>query len=336
MFRYFLMGGMLCLFTLAAGSLATPPHLDVTLHDISPNLICNLSSAKILDDSVSRVTLVVEGVGEPTPVEVVLSIDSSASMNDTDPNNKRIEAAKNFVGVLDPSRDNVGLVIWNLGVEASVPLTNNFQMINKSMEDTNSKGSTDIYFGLKEAIDMLINGSDEAQKYVILLSDGTSDVSEPHDFSRELVRANNAGIEIWTVGFSVGSEGENTLKEIAHFTGGEYRPANEVTIGRVLPDIYRKPSKLAGKNASVKYLAPADLLYSIDYDHIEGTNKVFIWNLGDLYVGDKWIKTFRVSSENAGVFTLGKSPGSAVSYVTQNGTLEDIFIDSRILVVMDS
>ena len=337
-FGCFLIANIICLSTLAYASPFVPPHLNVTLHEVYPSPICTLSSAKTPEDAVSTATLVVEGVGDPIPVEVVLSIDSSASMNRTDPDKKRLKAAKGFLEVLDSGRDKAGLVIWSLEVKASENLTNNFDVLYETIDNVEPKGGTDIYVGLKEAIDTVLNGSSGVKKCVVFLSDGTSDADESYhelkNFSEEVDRAKNAGIEIWTVGFPVDPVGEVNLKEIANTTGGEYHPANNFNVENVFLEIYRNMTSLAGKDITVEYLAPADLLYSIDYDHIEGANKVFVWNPRDLYVGDKWIKTFKVSSENPGWFTLGKSPGSAVSYTMFDRKHGYIPIEERTLQVI--
>ena len=116
--RGLLVASILYIFVFSSGSASVPPHLDVTWHEASPSPICTLGSGKT--PSESTVTLIIEGVGDPTPLAVVLSIDSSESMNETDHDNKRLEAAKSFVGVLDPRKDKAGLVIWNRQI-VSVP-----------------------------------------------------------------------------------------------------------------------------------------------------------------------------------------------------------------------
>ena len=341
-YKSFLIASVICLSIPAIASEFESPHLNITLHEVYPSPICTLSSSKTPEDGISTVTLVVEGLGDPLPVEVVLSIDSSASMNTTDPDDKRLKAAKGFLNVMDPNKDKAGLVIWSLGVHESENLTNNFGLLYQIIDRVRPNGATDICVGLREAIDIFSRGNrsldDNVKKCIVFLSDGTSDVDETlyelGNFRDEVDKAKSMGIEIWTVGFPVDTEGEVNLKKIANATGGEYHPANNLTIEEVFLEIYKKITSLAGKDITVEYHAPADLLYSIEYDHIEGANKVFIWDPSDLYIGDNWIKTFKVSSENPGWFTLGNSPSSFVNYTMYDQKPGNIQIEERLLQVV--
>lgn len=316
-FRYFLIVSIFCLSVIASGSPSVPPHLELTLHEVYPSPICTIGSGNRPQDSLSTVTLIAEGVGDPVPVEVVFSIDYSGSMTWNDSNNKRINATKKFVSHLEPSRDKAGLVIWNKAVNKSalVKLTNNFEEINSILDmNISPELGTNFDAALTDSINLFSNSDDDVKRCIIFLSDGLPEPDTtyipPNNPESQATIAKEKGIEIWTVGYTIEQKGEIILKEIANNTRGQYYRANSSDIENVFLEIYRNMTSLAGKDITVEYLAPADLLYSIDYNHIEGDNKVFVWNPRDLYIGDKWIKTFKVSSENPGWFTLGRSPSA--------------------------
>jgi len=281
--RYFLIVSIFCLSALASGSLFEPPHLEVTLHDVYPSPICTLGSRTQSEDSVSTLTLILEGVGDPVPVEVVFSIDHSGSMLENDSNNKRLIATKKLVSHLDPSRDKAGLVIWNGTVIKSglIKLTNKFDELNDVLElhesDIPARGKTDYDSALRESINLFNTSDENIKRCVIFLSDGVPTAyTPPGDPNSQIARAREKGIEIWTVGYTIGQEGEMILSEIANNTNAKYYKANNTDIETVFIEIYKNMTSLAGKNITVEYQAPADLLYSIDYDHVEVANKNFV------------------------------------------------------------
>jgi len=327
--------GIICFSGLASASSFVTPHLNIINHDVLPSLICTVGSRT---PGESVVNLTIEGSGDPRPVQVVLSIDSSFSMGRHDRNNTRLDAARSFVGVMDSSSDRVGLVVWNSEADIMMPLTNDFALVNETINRITPLGPTDLYYGLQPAIDMLKNESDDLQKHIVLLTDGTTDAINPEDYLPEVYRAKEAGIQIWTIGFPVDEQGEIVLKNIKNITGGEYHPADKATVEDVFIKIYRNMTRLAGEYVTVEYHAPSDLTYSINHDRIEGDNKVFTWKplvydssgpRNYFYIGEQNSTTFKVSSENPGLFTLGNL-GSKMIYTTQNKAGIDVQIEEPI------
>jgi hypothetical protein len=314
---------ILCLSSLAFASSFVPPHLNVTYHDVSPNPICIAGSGTPCE---SVVKLKIEGLGDPRPVQVVLSIDSSSSMIEYDRNDTRLDAARGFIGVLDNRSDKVGLVIWSDQVIEAESPTNNFESVITKINGIGSYGATDLYYGLKPAIEMFENESVDLQKHIILLTDGTTRAREPEDYLSEVNRARDAGIHIWTIGFPADEAGELVLKNISNLTRGNYSTADNATVENVFIKIYKDMTSLAGNNVTLRYIAPGDLIYSIQSSEVEGDDKVFTWKpivddgsvqRNHFYIGESWTETFIVRSENPGSFPLGK-PGSEMTYTAQN------------------
>jgi len=305
----------------------------------------------------SVVGLTIEGIGDPTPVDVVLAIDCSYTMNWSDTSNERLEAAKCFVGSMNSSRDRIGLVCWNNTIIRHINLTDNFSVINASLDGIKPMNATNFNLALNESIDMFDVDDLTIKKYIIFLSDGKPEPNDnyippvdPHTnetrFDSPVARAKYEHIEIWTIGYVADPKYEKNLVNISDYTHGRYYAANITNVTDVFQNISKNITTLAGKDVTVKYLAPADLNYLIPHDHIEGSNKVFIWDSsdfsgdiysdGEIHIGEVWYKKpFKVCSEKTGRFILGKSPGSVVNYTMYNGTRDELPIEDRVLTVID-
>ncbi len=135
------------------------------------------------------VTIRLKGDGsmlQSNPVDVVLAIDRSGSMSDTDVSPTRMDAAKNaaktFVAEMNPEQDRIGLVSYSFGATCDLPLTGNFSganstilgsSVNDTIDDTAPRGWTATRKALRESIgEMEREGRDDAVRAVILMSDG--------------------------------------------------------------------------------------------------------------------------------------------------------------------
>lgn len=130
-----------------------------------------------------------EEIDAPT-LDVVLVIDRSGSMSDTDGTGTSSidyakEAAKTFINVIDnrTTLANIGLVSFNHyadgypGGDSIVPLSPNYERdtLRQRIDDLEaiSPGGTNIPLAIHSATNMLVDqGRDEAAKVMIVLSDG--------------------------------------------------------------------------------------------------------------------------------------------------------------------
>jgi Ca-activated chloride channel family protein len=189
-------------------------------------------------------------------VNVVLVIDVSGSMQATDYEPNRLEAAKDSAKILVeslPPKDNVGIVIFETGATTATYLTpNKDKVIEKLSNISPTNGETAIGDGLSLGIDMATSIQNK-KKVVILLSDGVSNagVISP---SEAITFAKSNNIQVYTIG--LGSEGktvlgydffgrpqyaeldEDTLKAIAEQTGGKYfKSVNINTLNEIYQNI---------------------------------------------------------------------------------------------------
>jgi Ca-activated chloride channel homolog len=180
-------------------------------------------------------------------IDIVVAIDCSGSMaaEDFQPKN-RISVAKDQVRqfILGRRSDRIGLVVFAARSYTKCPLTVDYDVLLKQVEDVRLgtiQDGTAIGNGLATALNRL-RFSKAKSRVVILLTDGVNNTGEidpltAADLSKSL------GVKIYTIG--VGREGvapypvddpvmgrrmvdievqidEDLLKKIAHSTGGEY------------------------------------------------------------------------------------------------------------------
>ncbi|MBP2132782.1 Ca-activated chloride channel family protein [Methanomicrobium sp. W14] len=186
-------------------------------------------------------------------VNVVLVIDDSGSMQATDYQPTRLEAAKSaakqLINSLDP-KDYCGIVVFESGATTAAYLSPDKDGVIGKLENIEAKnGQTALGDGLSLGIDMA-DSIPNRKKVVVLLSDGVSNagVISPEEAEQF---AEDSGIQVFTVGMGstepvvLGYDwfgnpqyaqlDEDTLKEIAENTGGKYfRSVN----GQTLSDIY--------------------------------------------------------------------------------------------------
>jgi hypothetical protein len=149
-------------------------------------------------------------------VDIVFALNSSGSMEDSDPADSRKYETKRFVGEMDylnemdPGRHKAGLVSWDDDIDFTCPemecitcmpwircdrkpsypdkpvcqkpdgdftLPDDFTYIKNCIDEVDSYGSTNTTLGLHAAIDLMkYGGRDEVSQYIIFFSDGTDTV----------------------------------------------------------------------------------------------------------------------------------------------------------------
>ena len=209
-------------------------------------------------------TLMIIGLANPhIPLEqtkegvtVVLVIDVSGSMQATDYQPSRIEAAKASAEILLESlkpKDHAGIVTFESGATTAAYLSPYKERVIEKLRSITAKdGKTAIGDGLALGIDMA-SSIPNKKKVVILLSDGVNNagVITPEE-AVEFAKLNQ--IQVYTIG--LGSEGkvvlghdwmgnpiyaeldEETLQEIASETGGTYfKSVNTETLDTIYKNI---------------------------------------------------------------------------------------------------
>ncbi len=340
--RQFLLAALI--FYLAVGS--GEANLTVT-HSLCPDQIWPTGSGR--EPAVGWVALTVTGDSLPkvVPLDVVLAIDSSGSMAENDPTDKRLDAARNFVMKMDPAKDRVGLVSWDEGIDFSIPPTENFARIMEAIGRVDSDKKTNLDRGLKESIDLLAadstNGPDacERARFVIFLSDGDGEYNRSGRTGSQTDRARDEGIVIYSVGLMLsGSPAERSLEEMAETTGGRYY---EACNGSALESIYgaigEEVINVVGRDVTISYVLPKEVTsggYSVPptSQRTEHEERILTWDAGDISAGETWSTSFAAGSGTKGIFELGGA-SSEVAYKRQSGFVESLKIEGLFLDVTE-
>lgn len=199
-------------------------------------------------------------------IDIVMSLDISASMLAKDFKPNRLEAAKEVAKTFIAARpnDRLGLVIFSGESFTQCPLTTDHAVINNMFESIKTgmvEDGTAIGMGLATGVSRLKN-SNAKSKVLILLTDGVNNAGTIAPLTAAEI-ANNFGIRVYTIG--VGSTGqalspvgidpfgnyrfdyvdvkidESTLKEIASKTNGKYFRATD---NKSLENVYKEIDKL--------------------------------------------------------------------------------------------
>jgi Ca-activated chloride channel homolog len=163
------------------------------------------------------------------PQDIVLIVDSSGSMLETDPENKTVAAVKDFLMDID-EKQRSAVFTFSDQVKMLQPFSylksdSEKQQAGSNLENTiQFDGGTDIGLSLSDAMDYIESDNQNRRKMVVLLSDGISDVNvrkavKPYQEKRMVIN---------TVGLSREKyEGADLLDEIAVRTGGSYYSVND-------------------------------------------------------------------------------------------------------------
>ena len=191
--------------------------------------------------------------------DIVLALDISESMSNTDIRPSRFEAAKHTAAdfIRNRNQDNMGLVIFGGEALSIMPLTNDLVALQNAIDGIKMgqlANGTAIGDGLVSAINRVLNGQAKS-KSIILITDGTNNTGDVAPSTAADIAALK-GIKVYTRGIGLDGKSvyvdpyglsrttidtpidEETLKEIASKTGGEfYRVTDSNTLNKVFKEI---------------------------------------------------------------------------------------------------
>lgn len=182
-------------------------------------------------------------IGGQKPVkDIVLIIDNSGSMQETDPEDARYEAAKNLINNMDSDKE-VAVILFNDSAEILQPFV---RLNNQTVKDevisqldgiASTDGGTNIGLALEEAMKQI--QSQEGSKrgaMAILLSDGFSEVNTEQALADYVSR----GTIVNTIGLGLtNQQSSGLLEDIARRTGGQYYDVSDTAnVSMVFQQIY--------------------------------------------------------------------------------------------------
>ena len=185
-------------------------------------------------------------------IDIMLTMDISASMLTEDVFPNRIEVAKEVASDFISGRpnDNIGLTIFAGEAFTQCPMTVDhaalLNLLHNVRTDFVVKGliqdGTAIGMGLANSVSRL-KDSKAKSKVIILLTDGSNNVGSISPMTAASI-AKKYGIRIYTIGLGKESEGDlgaidyKTLQNIAVSTNGEfYRAQSQAELSKIYQDI---------------------------------------------------------------------------------------------------
>ena len=160
-------------------------------------------------------------------IEIV--VDASGSLKKTDPEDNRYTAIDIFLQTLRENGNNVGSVVFTSKIEEDTGLS---EMNSKNSKEKLSaqiqsyipgKGDTNIGLALQTAVDNLSAADNGAEKIILLLSDGNTDLGSKEADEESLAIESKAieqcisdGIKVY--GICLNSDGTANLKEFEDMT----------------------------------------------------------------------------------------------------------------------
>ncbi len=165
------------------------------------------------------------------PVDAAFILDSSGSMQTNDPNNLRLQAAKEFTGAL-LDIDRASVIDFDFDAQVKQSLTSDFRAVNNSIDTIDSLGGTNIGAGVSASnAEFRQNSNDTRAKIAVLLTDG-----QGQGGISEAQQAASQNVTIFTIGLSQSADA-NKLQQIADETGGNFTQVNKA--GQ-LPNIFSR------------------------------------------------------------------------------------------------
>ena len=284
----------------------------------------------------ATVTLNAYGRGQPSvehnPIDVILIIDRSGSMNT--PGTKIADAkaaAQVFITFLADT-DKAGLVSYSTTATLNQGLlfmdTTNKATLSSTIDGLTATGTTNIYEAISTSNNELItNGrTSPVKKVEILLTDGVPTAGPTPYETNIMTMASNAaaaGITIYTIG--LGQDVNPTLlADIATTTGGQYYFAPDST---ALQQIYQQIAETlfntAGTSVAINDILPSyvNLVSSLPLEcSYDDVTREISCNLGEMKIGDEHTINFDVNVELMGNNRVNVYPDSGVNYVNYLGS----------------
>lgn len=156
--------------------------------------------------------------------EIVLVIDTSGSMNDNGKLSTIKTVAKNFIDKFkDESKTSIAIVKYSNYSETVSGLVkkDKFNTLKNSITNLTAVGGTNIGDGLRRAYYILENSNANANKYVILMTDGV-----PTAFTAKIGTVSYSSDYWYNVGTIINNSGEYDFSSINEFQFEKANPSN--------------------------------------------------------------------------------------------------------------
>ncbi len=197
------------------------------------------------------------GAGQQS-LSVFLVIDRSGSMHDDGKMEGAQAAARTFIDLLRPGRDQLGIEVFSDDLQTLVPLGALHGDADKAAADAavsgvTPNGNTYLYSAVADAARQMRGTS--GRRVIVALTDGRSNDRQMSSEQSSAV-AKEAGIPVYTIGLG-GDVDEAQLRSLAEATGGQYAFA---PTPEALQALYRELAKALQNEYRFTYTSPTPRL----------------------------------------------------------------------------
>lgn len=176
-------------------------------------------------------------ITETDSVDIMIVLDLSKSMEESDLRRDRLDAAQRVIRrfIAERKGDRIGLVLFAQQAMLQCPLTLDMALLDRVVADLSIDVIPSLGTAIGDGLGMglaYLRRSDARSKVVILLSDGDNNVSTQMTPQQAAEAARDLKIKVFTVlmgadsGFG-GSVNPQTLTNIADITGGQFFKATD-------------------------------------------------------------------------------------------------------------
>jgi len=284
----------------------TPPYLDnsdgIAPSNVQVTVGIHKATIRLRGTSGSGTTMAfvqidIEGKGDPEqyvkPQQTLLIIDDSGSMEENDPTNLRLDAARSYIDILQRYNlgDEVGVIRFSNDASLLHGLSRDYESVKASLSQFYSTGSTNMRDALNVANNELSPRKKDGYTWnYILLTDGCWNIGgNPQP---EVDRASSMQVRVFTIGL-----GEDTgncatgldstdLKAWSLQTNGVYYPAPEASnLTPIFKQIAKDIRDVAGYAPTGKPMLRVKLTEDIEV--VKGSFNIAPTRPKDIPIGNK-------------------------------------------------
>jgi len=197
----------------AGVSYAAPGGLEIEIRAPEDQRVYTASERSIEVEGVASIPAAI------SRLDLMLVMDTSRSLRNSDPYGHRIDGVMQLIDTLPERGDvRIGIVGFSRSAELLVPLTSSRKQLANGMRNLGRGGYTEISEGLGLALDTLgQEGRADAAHAVLVSTDGRSDADAVRS-ATETARLQGVMIHVLLLGSDEG--GTSLLEEAARVTGG--------------------------------------------------------------------------------------------------------------------
>ncbi len=160
-------------------------------------------------------------IGGVRYIDMMLVLDTSGSLAQTDPDDYRTTAAVGLIrGLSEKSDIQIGVIGFNNANDLLQPLTRDRNSVVAALRGLRRSGGTNLAAGIQTAVDELKqNGREDSSRVIVLFTDGISNEKKAREAANY---AKSEGIAVQTLLLGENLKGGFLLEDIAANTGGSF------------------------------------------------------------------------------------------------------------------